>query len=106
MAIIDALPAQHVIDGFRGVLDFYILCRGGKAKTICVRKWPVTPKQSLTAATIAAQKPFAVAAASIPKVSQDLKDLYSEMAGGTSYTWKDVAMTLFLNGSKTYREFE
>lgn len=106
MAIISVLPAQHIIDGYRGVLDFYVLCRGGAAKTVCVRKWPVTPKTSLSKGTVAAQKPFAIAAAAIPKVSQDMKDIYSEMAGGTSYTWKDVAMTLYLNGAKTYREFE
>lgn len=105
MAIIPALPAMHIIDGFRGVLDFYVLCRNGDAKTVCVRKWPVTPKSSLTKGTIAAQKPFAIAAASVGQVNQDIKDIYSEMAGSTSYTWKDCAMTLYLNGSKMYHEF-
>lgn len=105
MAIIKQLPAMNIIDGFRGVLDFYVLCRGGEAKTVCVRKWPVTPKTSLTAGTVAAQKPFASAASAVTKVDQNIKDIYSDMAGSSSFTWKDVAISLYLNGTKIYKEF-
>lgn len=104
MAIVDTLPALHVIDKLRGVLDFYVLCRGGPAKTICVRKWPSTPKANMTKASVAAQKPFAQAVKAASQVSQETKDLYTVMAGDTSYTWKDVAISIYLNGSKIYKE--
>jgi len=103
MAVIDALPAMHIIDTFRGFLDFYVLQRGGAAKTVCVRKWPVTPHSSLTAGTIAAQKPFAAAVKAATMVDQKTKDLYTAMAADTSYTWKDVAISLYLKGSKIYK---
>lgn len=103
MTVINALPAMSIIDGFRGTLDFYVLCRGGAAKTAVVRKWPVTPRSSMTSGTIRAQGPFAAAAIAITKVDQETKDLYSEMAGNTSYTWKDVAMSLYINSSKIYK---
>ncbi len=104
MAVIDVLPALHIIDKLRGVLDFYVLCRGGPAKTICVRKWPQTPKSNMTSASVAAQKPFAQAVKSVTQISQETKDLYTAMAGDTSYTWKDVAISIYLNGSKIYKE--
>jgi hypothetical protein len=104
MAIIDTMPALHLIDKLRGVLDFYVLCRGGPAKTIVVRKWPTTPKLNLTQRTIAAQKPFAQAVKAATQVSQETKDLYTAMAGDTSYTWKDIAISIYLKGSMIYKE--
>lgn len=104
MAVIDALPAMNIIDGFRGTLDFYVLCRGGPAKTAVVRKWPVTPKSSMTPATIKAQGPFAEAAIAIRKVNKETKALYERMALDTSYTWKDVAMSLYINSSVIFKQ--
>lgn len=106
MAVIAQLPAKNIIDGFRGTLDFYVKCGHGSARTVCVRKWPVTPRANLTPGTIAAQRPFAIAASSVSLVSQEIKDLYFEMAAGTSYTWKDVAMSLYLKNSKIYKVFD
>lgn len=102
MAIIPQLPAMHIIDGMRGTLDFYVLCRHGAAKTACVRKWPVMKKANMTEGSIAAQLPFAEAARAVAMVDQDVQKLYAEMAEGTGWTWKDVAMSLFLNPVNIY----
>lgn len=105
MAVITQLPALSVIDSFRGVLDFYVLCRGGPAKTVCVRKWPDIKKVNMSPLSVAAQVPFSEAASAVTQIDADVQQLYDKMGRDTNYTWKDVAMSLYINGDKIYEEF-
>jgi hypothetical protein len=104
MAVIEQLPAMNIIDGFRGTLDFYVLCRGQKKKTVVVRSWPRFRRSNMSAASVAAQTPFAAAAAAVAQADADVQKLYAAMAEDTTYTWKDVAISLYIKGDYIYNE--
>jgi hypothetical protein len=94
LAKIAQMPAQDVIDGYRGVLDFYTWC-----DLNIVRKWPKTPGRNRSAAVVAAQVPFTYINKLASTLSPSVIDAYKEMALGTGLTWKDYLCRLYINAT-------
>lgn len=93
MARLLAMPAQAIVDGFKGVLDFY-LWKG----IACVRKWPYHPKRKPYPAEKANQDRFARGARAWDPLPEHVKVQYRRMAAGTAFTPRDLFMRLYLVG--------
>ena len=93
LAIIKEMPAQHIIDGFKGTLDFFVT-RG----IPCVRRWPRYTPRTSTPAEKAHQDAFAY----INKIYHTLPAIVieaaRETAAGTSYTARDIITKGYLKG--------
>ena len=94
MAKLNALPAQDVVDGFRGVLDFYTWCNLN-----IVRKWPKSPGRNRSEAVVATQKPFAYINKMADPLPETCVQPYRQLALGTGLSWKDYLVRLYINGS-------
>jgi len=94
MAKIAAMPSMAVIDGFRGYLDFYQWC-----DLVIVRKWPRTNRDSLTPATIAAQKPFAYLNQQLPSLPAEVRESWEWLADQSNLTWRDWANRAYIGGT-------
>lgn len=107
MAKLKVLPHLAIIDGFKGVVDFYVnhqTCDPElKGPGIpCARKWPRSPGH-LRAPAVEAQWPaFAYAAAEWNNLSQEIRDAYNEMASGTGLSGRDMFTRSYLTGLYRY----
>lgn len=101
MARLSALPEQAIIDGFRGVIDFY-LCNG----IPCARMWPRYKTRDPTPAERAAQERFAYVNKMISQLPDNIRQLYRDMVAGTNYRWNDLAVKIYLSGIPTWEEPE
>jgi len=90
VAVIERLPAQSVIDGFRGVLDFYVY----KGLNV-VRSWPRGKGLGLAPGTIATQ-PLFTRSARLKKHYSQICSVAARRYGmaGTS-TWQDVLTSAY-----------
>lgn len=93
VAIIPALPAQDIIDGLRGTIDFY--CHDG---LICVRKWPRSPGKHRSTDVQAQWPAFRYINKQASYLSPSLIASYQEMASGSRLTWKDLLVRAYLKG--------
>ena len=84
MARIQRLPAQHVIDGFRGVLDFY-----ESMGLYIVRTWPRGKSLPQTTQEVAAQPIFARCARLKPLYSATIESAARRYSLGGTSTWQD-----------------
>ena len=75
MAIIKHMVAQKVIDGFKGVIDFYLYMG-----VPCVRSWPRSQGKSQTPASVAQQPMFTYVQKLRPQVSAFVQDNYKTLA--------------------------
>lgn len=91
MAKISKLPNLEIIDGFRGVIDFYIYLG-----IPCVRKWPKKAGPVRSPAVEATWPAFTYLAQQWQNVEQSVRDAYEEMASGTGLTAKDWYFRLYL----------
>jgi len=89
MAKLKKLPGINIINGFKGVIDFYVWM--GIA---CVRKWPRSPGHFRAPAVEAQWPAFTWAASNWKNLSLEVKDAYNQMAVSTNLTGKD----LFIKG--------
>lgn len=97
MAILNVLPSQAIIDGFKGKIDFY-LWRG----IPCARKWPRSPGH-LRAQSVMAQWPlFTEAAQGWSKITQEEQDAYRRMASGTGLSGRDLFTRSWIKGLLPY----
>lgn len=92
MAKIDKLPGQAIIDGFKGVIDYYV--HNGVA---CVRKWPNSPGHLRAPAVMAGWLPFTAANQLWATLSKAVKDAYNDMAVSTNLTGKDIFVKTYIN---------
>lgn len=97
MAKLLKLPGQSVIDGFKGVVDYYVWC--GIA---CARKWPKSPGHDRAPAVQAQWAAFAWAAKNWIELSPAIKEAYNQLAVSTKMTGKDIFTKGFINGSTLY----
>lgn len=97
MAIIKALPAMHIIDGFKGKLDFYV-CRG----IPCVRKWPKKITSERSPAVQSSWPLFTEASKLWNTLSDAVRESYNSMASGTGLTGRDMFMRSYLSGWKDF----
>lgn len=93
MAVLDTLPAQSIIDGLKGVLDFY------SYKGIpVVRTWPRSPGHDRAPAVEAQWAAFSFAASEWNNLSPEVQQAYNTLASGTAYTARDWQMRAYLTG--------
>lgn len=79
------MPAQAVIDGYKGIIDFY-LWKG----IPCVRSWPRKPKMPRSPAVQASAAIFGALATAFSDTPPNIRARASELAVGTAWTWRDV----------------
>lgn len=85
MAKILQMPRQEIIDGFKGVLDFY-RWKG----IVCVRSWPRKPKMPRSIPVQATAQLFGDLATAFTDTPPNIRARATEMASGTKWTWRDV----------------
>jgi len=99
MAVLDSMPQQSIVDGFKGTVDFYM--HQGRA---CARSWPRSPGHRRSPAVEAQWPAFTLAARLWSQLSPAVQAAYRQMAQGTNYTAKDLFTKGYL--SDLYRDGE
>jgi len=94
MAVLERLPEQQIIDGFKGVIDFY-LWKG----IPCARKWPTWRPYRFSPVQQENQAAFAYAVALWPTLDPIVKAQWNSMAGGTARTGRDLFLRAYLKGT-------
>lgn len=85
---------QDIIDGFKGVIDFYLY------KGIpCFRKWPKKPDLPRTPEVKAQWPAFTIATQSWNLLPPYVQDAYKRMAHGTNLSGRDMFTKSYLNGN-------
>lgn len=99
MTKLPQLPAQSIIDGYKGTLDFYLLHLNpsDEAGMACVRTWPRYNPEAYSEASKVMQPFFAYINQMAAYISPEVKEAYVVMAGGTSLSWKDMMIRCYLN---------
>ena len=93
MVKLKRLPAQHIIDGFKGSTDFYEYMG-----IPCARSWPRPPTEPRSLAVQAGWIPFSYInriAASLPPL---IIQAYKDMATGSNAHWKDYLTRAYIMG--------
>lgn len=93
MVRLKELPNRQTIDGFKGVIDFY-LWKG----IPCARKWPTHKPRAPYPLEHRNQQAFAYINRLWASLSPALKEAYNQMASGTPYTGKDLSVIAFMSG--------
>lgn len=91
MARIDGLPSLEVIEGFKGLIDF-VSWRG----IFYARKWPVTPRASLSEAHFERAKLFGEIVQAYSLLAGEVIAYYQEMAEGIPRTARDLHVAAVL----------
>jgi hypothetical protein len=94
MAVIASLPSQAVIDGLRGVHDFYEWCG-----LVIVRSWPRQHVKERASGVVAAQQAFAYAHQVIPDLPAEVVESWQYLADQSNLTWKDWLLRAYLGGT-------
>lgn len=93
MAKLIALPEQHIIDGFKGVLDFYVW-----KDIACARKWPVWRPRAPYPAEAINQQAFAYINKLWSTLPPNIKTAWNDLASGTGLTGKDLSVRAYMAG--------
>ena len=101
MAVLSALPEQSIIDGYRGVLDFYYYCGLPVA-----RSWPRSPGKTRAPKVVAAAAQFDWVQKSTTALPADIKYAWMALPQGQSLTWRDWATRLTISGAKYCQEWQ
>lgn len=91
MAKLTKLPALAIINGFKGVIDYYV--HDGVA---CARRWPRSPGHLRAQAVMAQWSDFAYASRSWQTLSPEVQAAYIETAHGTSLSGRDLYVKSYL----------
>ncbi|GAI44205.1 unnamed protein product [marine sediment metagenome] len=97
MAIIKEMVGQKVIDGFKGVIDFYYYMG-----VPCARAWPKSPGKSRSANVMAQWPVFKTAAQLWGELSPEVRQAYEDMAAVTNLTGKDMFFRGYISGTLRY----
>jgi len=97
MAKIRRLPSQGIIDGFRGMLDFYIYMG-----IPVVRKWPASPGKNRSDPVRAQWPAFTYAASEWLNLSPDVQNAYRTLAGTSGLSGRDMFTRSYLTGLYRY----
>ena len=97
MARLTVLPHQDIIDGFKGIVDFYIH-RG----IPCARAWPKSPGKLRSPSVMAQWPTFSYAAKEWPNLSEAVKRAYNELAIGSGLSGRDMQVRAYLSGLYRY----
>lgn len=97
MAKLSVLPAQAIISGFKGKIDYYEWMGIPVA-----RKWPRSPGKKRAPAVEAQWPVFAYAARLWNLLSPEVQDAYNSMASGSSLSGRDMATKMYINATFIY----
>lgn len=93
MAKLTALPSLAIIDGYKGVIDFYIH-RG----IPCARKWPTSPGRIRSEAVMAQWPVFSNASRLWTQLTPAARQPYVDMAVSTNLTPRDIFTKSYISG--------
>jgi len=96
MAVIGALPSRAIIDGLRGVLDFYKWCG-----LSIVRSWPRQHIKKRAPGVIAAQQTFAYAHLMSSTLPANVVESWHYLANQSNLTWRDWLARAYVGGKLT-----
>ncbi len=94
---LDAIPDKSIVDGLKGVLDFYV----HKGAAMC-RSWPRSPGHRRAPAVEAQWVAFAYAAKEWSRLLPIVQQAYDDLARGTAYTGRDWFMRGYISGIYGY----
>ena len=97
MAKLLAFPAQAIIDGFKGTIDFYVY-RG----IPCARAWPKSPGKARSPSVMAQWPVFSYASKEWNNLSQTVRDAYNTLATNSGLSGRDMFMRAYLTGLYRY----
>ncbi|GAI58086.1 unnamed protein product, partial [marine sediment metagenome] len=97
MAIIKTMVGRRIIDGFRGVIDFYVYMG-----VPCARKWPRSQGKSQTPASIAQWPVWRNANELWRQLSPEVIRAYQDMTAGTNLTARDMFFRGYVSGTLRY----
>jgi hypothetical protein len=93
MARLTNLPELAIINGFKGVIDFYV-----HDGIPCARRWPRSPSAPRAPAVQATWQVFKDGVSLWPTLSPAIQAFYNEMAVGTNMTGRDLFMQSYMIG--------
>lgn len=97
MAVLKEMVGQKVIDGFKGVIDFYYYMGIPVART-----WPRKPTGARSPGVQAQWPVFKQAAELFDQISPEVRLAYAQMAVGTNLTAKDIFFRGYISGTLRY----
>ena len=97
MAKLEVLPSMAIIDGFKGVIDFYVH-RG----IPCARAWPRSPGKKRSLAVEAQWPSFAYASREWTNLSPAVQAAYNELATNSGLSGRDMQVRAYLTGLYRY----
>lgn len=93
MAKLATLPGVDIINGFKGVLDYYVFLG-----IPCVRKWPSYKPRTPTPYEALQQAVFADAVAEWNNITEFVRQGYISMASGSTLSGRDMFIKMYING--------
>lgn len=93
MAILEAMPQESIISGFKGKIDFYYWL----GIPVC-RTWPRPPSAPRSPNVTARYAPFGYINSMAKDLPEYLRDQYRQAAQGTGLTWKDYMVRAYMGG--------
>jgi len=97
MAKLDAIPAEAIVSGFKGTIDFYVW-RG----IACARSWPRTPTMARSPAVQAQWPIFAIAITAWNHTPTYVRDRLTSQSSPTTLSARDLASKLYINSTAIY----
>ena len=88
------MPEQAIIDGFKGVIDFYVWMG-----IPCARRWPRKRYPPPTTAEVQQNEIFAIGASLWSQLSAAVQEAYNQMAVDTNLTGRDLFMRGYISGT-------
>lgn len=95
MVKIAEMPAQHLIDGWKGTIDFFIY----KGQPVA-RSWPHWHPRKPTEPELQAQIAFGYVNQMAHALPPYIIDQYRRMAASSQCSWKDIFVRGYLYGSR------
>jgi len=92
MAKLTQLPSLAIINGFKGVIDFYI-----NMGLPCARRWPRSPGPRRAPGVEAAWPAFRWASQNWLTLSEEVRQAYRDMAAGTNMTGRDIFVKSYIS---------
>ncbi len=93
MAIIQVMPHEAIIDGFKGKIDFYYYCG-----LVVARKWPRSPGHRRSPAVEAQWARFSYITKQWNTLDAEVRRTYEELATGSGLTGRDMFERAYLKG--------
>lgn len=97
MAKIKELPAEAIIGGFKGTIDYYL-----HDGIPCVRRWPQSPGKIRSPAVMEQWAAWSYVASAWRDLDPRLRSLYERMSKGSSLTGRDLFTRSYLSGAFFY----